>query len=281
MSSSTTSSVFEAKAADGLQTLGLCVAHAQLDSLAQQAAAHAWSYTDFLGRLLDSELTARLEKRVALNLQFAKFPYLKRLAEFDFSAQPSVDRRLIDELATGRYLGEGRNILLLGPPGVGKTHLAIGLGVRVAELGHRVYFTSAMDLARKLTRAVDANRLHRELNALQQPKLLIIDEIGYLPFDAVQASLLFQVICRRYQRNQSLVLTSNKAFSDWGSVFADDPVMASAALDRLLHRSTVINIRGDSYRLKEKRQAGQLLMRDWRSGNGAEKHSPADPRGSI
>jgi DNA replication protein DnaC len=278
MNAVTTSSVFEAKAAAALQTLGLTVAHAQLDSLAQQAAAHAWSYTDFLGRLLDSELAARLEKRVALNLQFAKFPYLKRLAQFDFSAQPSVDRRLIDELATGRYLGEGRNVLLLGPPGVGKTHLAIGLGVRVAELGHRVYFTTAMDLARKLTRAVDANRLHRELNALQQPKLLIIDEIGYLPFDAVQASLLFQVICRRYQRSQSLVLTSNKAFSDWGSVFAEDPIMASAALDRLLHRSTVINIRGDSYRLREKKLAGQSFLGEPPFTGTQDQGSHADRR---
>jgi DNA replication protein DnaC len=278
MSAVATSSVFEAKAAAALQTLGLTVAHAQLDSLAQQAAAHAWSYTDFLGRLLDSELAARLEKRVALNLQFAKFPYLKRLAQFDFSAQPSVDRRLIDELATGRYLGEGRNVLLLGPPGVGKTHLAIGLVVRVAELGHRVYFTTAMELARKLTRAVDANRLHRELNALQQPKLLIIDEIGYLPFDAVQASLLFQVICRRYQRNQSLVLTSNKAFSDWGSVFAEDSIMASAALDRLLHRSTVINVRGDSYRLREKKLAGQSFLGEPPFASTQDQGSPADRR---
>lgn len=254
------SALYEDRAVTGLAELGLELAGAQLDSIAQQAAAERWSYTHFLGCLLDAELRARHQKRVALNLQFARFPYLKRLEDFDFSAQPSVDRRLIDELATGRYLAQGRNLLLLGPPGVGKTHLAISLGVRVAEMGHRVYFISAMELARKLTRAVDANRLHRELNALQQPKLLVIDEIGYLPFDAIQASLLFQVICRRYQRNQSLVLTSNKAFSDWGQVFADDPIMASAALDRLLHRSTVINIRGDSYRLREKKLAGQSLL---------------------
>lgn len=146
---------------------------------------------------------ARHERRVALNLQFAHFPYLKRLDQFDYAAQPSIDPHLIEKLATGRYLNEGRNIVLLGPPGVGKPHLAIALGVEVAEMGHRVYFTTAMDLARKLTKAADSNRLHRELNALQQPRHLIIDEIGYLPFDAVQASLLFQGICRRYPKNKA------------------------------------------------------------------------------
>lgn len=252
--------VMEERALAGLNDFGLTVAAHHLDSLAQRAAAEQWSYTHFLGALLDHELRARHEKRVVLNLQFAHFPTLKRLEQFDYGAQPSIDPRLIKELATGRYLTEGRNLILLGPPGVGKTHLAIALGVKVAERGHRVYFTTAMDLARKLSKAADGNRLHRELNALQQPKLLIIDEIGYLPFDAVQASLLFQVICRRYQKNQSLALTSNKAFSDWGQVFANDPILASAALDRLLHRSTVINIRGESYRLREKKQAGQSFV---------------------
>lgn len=252
--------VFEERAVSGLNELGLITANEHLDSVAQQASAQQWSYAHFLGVLLDGELKERHRKRVELNLQFAKFPYLKRLEDFEFDAQPSIDRRLFDELATGRYLESGRNIVFLGPPGVGKTHLAIALGVKVAEMGHRVYFTTAMDLAHKLTKAVDSNRLHRELNALTQPKLLIIDEMGYLTFDSVQASLLFQVICRRYQKNQSTAVTSNKAFSDWGQVFADDPIMASAALDRLLHKSTVINIKGESYRLKEKRQAGHFQM---------------------
>lgn len=248
--------VEEHRAAEALTALGLSTAAAQLDITAQRAAAEGWSYSHFAGVLLNGEIAERRRKRAALNLQFANFPYLKRLEDFDYSAQPSIDRRLIDELASGRYLAEGRNIVLLGPPGTGKTHIAIALAVLLAEAGSRVYFTTAMDLARKLIRAVDANRLHRDLNALQQPKVLIIDEIGYLPFDAVQASLLFQVICRRYQKNQPLILTSNKAFGEWGHVFGGDPVMASAALDRLLHRSTIINIRGESYRLREKRKAG-------------------------
>lgn len=250
------SATFEAQAGAALERLGLAVAGDQLDTTAQRAAAEGWSYSHFLGYLLSGEIAARHEKTVRLNLQFARFPYLKRLADFDFAAQPGLDRRLLDELATGRFLAEGRNVLLLGPPGVGKTHLAIALGVITAELGHRVYFAQALEIARKLTSAVAHNRLSREIKNLVRPKLLVLDEVGYLALDPTQASLLFQVIAERYDRNQPLVLTSNKAFSDWGQVFANDPIMASAALDRLLHRSTVIHIRGDSYRLREKRRAG-------------------------
>ena len=255
MKPSHTSVNYEERALSGLEELSLTTARAALDASAQRACAESWSYSHFLGYLLEAEVTERRRRAVAMNLQLARLPYLKRLADFDFSAQPSIDQRLVEELATGRFLHEGRNLVLLGPPGVGKTHLAIALGVLTAELGHRVSFTTAIDLARRLTSAMAENRLHRELKNLTRPTLLIIDEVGYLQLDPAQASLLFQVICKRYEANHSIVLTSNKAFAEWSHVFAADPIMASAALDRLLHRATVINIKGDSFRLKDRRKA--------------------------
>lgn len=247
---------YEEKAATGLDELGLTIAREHLDTASQLAAAEGWSYSHFLGYLLDGEITFRREKTVRLSLQFSNLPYQKTLEEFDFTQQPSIDRRLVDELATGRFLSEGRNLVFLGPPGVGKTHLAIALGIITARLGSRIYFTNAIDMARRMAKAMADGKLSREMNNLVRPTLLILDEVGYLALDSVQASLLFQVIAHRYDKGQPIIVTSNKAFSDWGEVFASDPVMASAALDRLLHRSTVINVRGDSYRLKEKRQAG-------------------------
>ena len=247
--------VWEEKASSGLAELKMETALGNLDTVSQEAAAKGWSYTHFLGYLLDGELAERHRLRVKMSLQFARFPYLKRLEEFDFSAQPTVDQRLFEELSSCRFLEEGRNLMFLGPPGVGKTHLAIALGVKTAEQGLRVYFTTAIEMVRKLSQAMKENRLSRMMKNLTRPKLLIIDEVGYLKLDETEASLLFQVISQRYERESSIILTSNKGFSDWGEIFSEDAIMASAALDRLLHRCTVVNIKGESYRLKEKRKA--------------------------
>lgn len=228
----------------------------QLPLLLQDASKGEVAYSEFLAELFGRELAAKQERHTAMKTTMARFPFQKSLESFDFKFQPSIEPKVVRELATGRFLADADNVLLLGPPGVGKTHLAVALGLRACALGYRTAFVTAAGLIASLTRAHNENRLEEKLKLLVQPKLLIIDEIGYLPLERLGANLFFQLVSRRYERG-SILITSNQSLAGWGQVFGDQ-VIATAILDRLLHHSTIINIKGESYRLKEKRKAGLL-----------------------
>lgn len=228
----------------------------QLDALCEQAARQELDYKSFLTQVLQAEWQGRYQKGVEARLRQARFPWLKTLEQFDFEFQPSLDRRQVRELAGLAFIERAHNVVILGPPGVGKTHLSIALGVKAVEAGYSVLFLTLEELMTRLNKAVHENRLERALKQLTYPRLLIIDELGYLPLNRLEASLFFRLVARRYER-ASLIVTSNKRFLDWGEVF-NDPVLATAVLDRLLHHAVTLNIKGESYRLREKRKAGLL-----------------------
>ena len=235
-----------------LNKLSLHAIRDRFEDEAKKAAKTKLSYTGYLAKLVEEESLARAERSINARVAKAKFSAMKTMEGFEFSFQPSLEEGLVRELAELSFLDRAENILFLGPPGVGKTHLAVALGVKACEARRRVLFTQALPLMDELLACVVDRSIGTRLAVLGRLDLLIVDELGYMPMDRQRANLFFQLVSRCYEKG-SIIVTSNKPFDQWGEVFGDD-VIASAILDRLLHHSYIIAINGPSYRTREKRE---------------------------
>jgi DNA replication protein DnaC len=221
-----------------------------LPKLAERARAEQWSYEHFAQALLETEASARDSHGGQARVRQARFPARKSLEEFDFTFQRSVKKTVVEHLGQLDFLHAKECIVALGPPGTGKTHRAIALGMRACLAGHRVRFATATEWVARLAEAKRDGRLEDELAALGRIPLLVVDEVGYIPFDPHAANLMFALVSSRYER-ASMIVTSNKPFSRWGEIFGDD-VVAAAMIDRLVHHAEILSLKGDSYRLKDK-----------------------------
>lgn len=228
-------------------TIGRC-----WEELAIQARDQGWSHEDYLATVLQRQVADREANGTALRIAGAHFPQVKTLEDFNTDHQPSLRRDILAHLATTTWVAKADNVVLLGPPGVGKTHLAIGLGIKAIQAGHSVLFDTATNWISRLTAAHAAGRLEQELKRLRRYKLLIIDEVGYIPFDHDAANLFFQLVAARYEQGAILV-TSNMPFGRWGEIFSDD-IVAAAMIDRLVHHAEVLTLTGDSYRTRSRRE---------------------------